>query len=168
MEVQIAMSLSPPTIPPYIFLMSDHTTRQLAVDVAEALSAKYPSVYVDDFLAPVHEGFAAMFELDWKRDMGNPKVTTEQFSVQAGGQTENDIIVSLEKWFIDEFGDKMLGHFARQRSDARNVMADYITVFRDATPKHLEGFGALRPIDCVEIDLKHYSTVDEVLHTLEG
>lgn len=134
------MATSPPTLPAYIFLMSDHTTRQLAVDVADALSAKYPTVYVDDFLAPIHEGFAAMFELDWKRDMGNPKVNNALF-LPAGDQTENDLIVSLEKWFIDQFSETHLGKMARARSDARNAMADYITVYRDATTKHLEGFG---------------------------
>lgn len=165
------VTLSPPTLPPYIFLLSDHTTRQLAVAVAEALSAKYPSVYVDDFLAPIHEAYLAMFELDWKRDIGNPKVTTEQFSVEDGGHTAQDLIVSLEKWFIEQFGETKLGKMARQRSDARNAMADYITVFRDATSAHLNGFfpgAVIADRDNRIVNLNTGCDVDFVVKHIEG
>lgn len=151
--------MTPPSLPPYIFLMSDHTTAKLAAEVADALSTKYPHVYVDDFLAPIYEGFAAMFELDWKRDMGNPDEVNRIF-LPAGEQTERDIIVSLEKWFIEQFGEKALGMSARQRCDARNEMADYVTVFRDATAKHLEGFG---PCTYQSVNLDQNQTVDWVV-----
>lgn len=139
-DLDIDMPLAPPSLPPYIFLMSDHTTRQLAVDVAEALSDKYPTVFVEDFLAPIHEAFITMFDLDWKRDMGNYFENNRQFLSSKHGETEQDLIVSLEAWFIDRFGETELGKMARQRSDARNAMADYITVFRDATTQHIDAF----------------------------
>ena len=150
--------MSYPNLPPYIFLMSDHTTKQLAVDVADALAEKYPAVYIDDFLAPIHEAYTAMFELDWKRDMGNPEVVSPD---------TNDMIVSLERWFIDQFGATKLGEMARQRSDARNHMADYITVYRDATANHIIGFQGTGVQNKIVILLPLYS-VDYVLALIEG
>ena len=149
-----------PSLPPFIFLMSNHETNQLAADVAEALSHRYPEVFVDDFLAPIHEGLSAMFELDWKRDMGNPTMV---------GPTERDQIVSLEKWFIDEFGLHRLGQMALARCNDRNETADYVTVFRDATEPHLEGFD---PDDSMSdrqfkiVHLKPEHTVDYIMSIL--
>lgn len=148
------MPLSPPSLPPYIFLMSDHTTAKLANEVAEALSAKYPSVYVDDFLAPIHEAYRALFSLDWKRDMASDVESTER-----------DHIVSLEKWFIEQFGEHELGKLARERCDERNEMADYITVFRDATPYHLTGLSLVH--SCLTIELSKFPDAASVLSFIE-
>lgn len=161
------MTLGPPRLPPYIFLLSDHTTRELACEIAEALSERYPAVYVDDFLAPIHEAFTAMFELDWKRDMGQPSELNKLF-IPAGDETENDIIVALEAWFTDKFGPHVLGKMAAARSAARNAMADYITIFRDATPAHLVGFNPPPHIDRIAITLTRDSTVESVLSQLGG
>ncbi len=152
------MPLAPPSLPPYIFLMSDHTTAQLAHDVAEELSRRHPSVFIDDFLAPIHEAFAAMFELDWKRDAGDPRNV---------GPTERDNIVSLEKWFIEQFGEHRLGNMGRERCIARNMMVDYITVFRDATNAHLIGFRT-NTGDCKRVELNPIDTVENIIANLEG
>lgn len=132
---------APIHLPPLTFLMSDHTTSSLAVDVAEALSEANNTLYVDDFLSPVYEGLQSMFSIDWKRDMANPRETQRLMLESASGDaSENDIIVSLEKWFNETFGEAQLGKMGLHRMKTNREMFSYPYLFRDATPKHIEPF----------------------------
>ena len=130
----------PLSLPPYTFLMSDYTTKQLAVDVAGLLSQDSDIVLVEDFLGPIADGLAAMFEIDWKRDLCVPSNTNRLMLPALRESTEADVLVSLEKWFIENFGPRALGDIARTRALENREIADYSIVYRDATPTHVEGF----------------------------
>lgn len=130
----------PLSLPPYTFLMSDHTTKQLACDVAELLSSGNDIVLVEDFLGPIADGLAAMFEIDWKRDLCVPSNTNRLMLPALRESTEADVLVSLERWFVDQFGPRALGTIARQRALENREIADYSIVWRDATPTHIDGF----------------------------
>lgn len=127
-------------LPPYIFIMSDHESRQLACDVAELLSRENNMVLVDDFLAPIYEGLGSMFELDWKRDLGVPINSNRLLLPALKESTEGDMIKDLERWFIERFGPFALGQMALARAAENREVADYSVVFRDATPEHLKAF----------------------------
>lgn len=81
-----------------------------------------------------------MFELDWKRDLGMPTNTNRLLLPALKESTEGDIIVSLERWFIEQFGPRTLGQLARARALENREVADYAIIFRDATPTHIEAF----------------------------
>lgn len=134
-------TLAPIHLPPVTFLMSDHATSTLAVDVAQKLSDTNATLYVDDFLAPIYEGLQSMFSIDWKRDMGDSKDTNRLMLEAADGESsEGDIIVSLEKWFNETFGEAQLGKMGLQRMKVNRDMFDYPYLFRDATPVHMQPF----------------------------
>lgn len=128
------------SLPPFTFLMSDHSTHQLACDVAELLSVNNEMVLIDDFLAPIADGLSAMFELDWKTDRCVPANVNKLLLPALKESTEGDAMKNLEAWFISQFGPRALGTMARTRSLENREVADYAIVFRDATPTHLEGF----------------------------
>ncbi len=156
----------PVSLPPFTFLMSDHTTRQLACDVAEELSKIHDGVYVDDFLLPIHDGLAAMMELDMKRDLGSPRNTNRLVTEAVKESTEQDLIVSLEKWHIETFGEHHLGQLAFKRAMDNRANYEYSYVFRDATVKHLDAFKSLAPRDMYRMHLLHTYTVDEVVNLI--
>lgn len=151
------------SLPPYTLIMSDYETRQLACDVTELLSEEVPHVLAMDFLAPVYDAIAAMFELDWKRDLGTPANTNRLLLDALQESTEGDVIKDLERWFIDKFGPYALGNMTRERALANNEVADYCHVFRDSTPEHTTGFlGPLAKIarrDCLFVHLGSGRTV---------
>jgi hypothetical protein len=130
---------APIHLPPLTLLMSDHTTSQLAIDVAEELSLRNASLYVDDFLTPIHEALQSMFDLDWKRDMANPRESNRLMLESLSGEdSERDVIVSLEKWFNETFGEAQLGRMGLKRMKINRELFDYPYLFRDATPKHIQ------------------------------
>lgn len=132
---------APINLPPLTLLMSDHTTHSLACDVAEALSAANASLYVDDFLAPVYEGLRSMFDMDWKSDMASPTETRKLMLESIDGEaTEGDILVSLEKWFNETFGEAQLGKMGLKRMKTNRDLFAYPYLFRDATPTHISSF----------------------------
>lgn len=130
----------PATLPPYIFLLPDYDTQQLAFEVAAALQEANETVYVDDFLSPIHEGLRSMLELDNRRDLANPS-DTDRLVVEAyGTQTERDLIVSLERWWINIFDPQYLGKLGYKRAVANHSHYDYTILFRDATEEHVKVF----------------------------
>lgn len=148
---------APIHLPPLTFLMSDHSTATLAVDVAEVLSSLNHTIYVDDFLAPIENALQSMFDLDWGRDMGNPR-DTHRLMLEAtdGESTERDIMVSLEKWFIETFGEEQLGKMGLKRMKINRELYQYPYLFRDATPIHIRPFLADTSIarrDILMVDL---------------
>lgn len=130
----------PNSLPSYIFLVSDYETQQLAVDVAEALQAANNTVYIDDFLAPIHEGLRAMLELDNRRDLASPSNTNRLVVEADDTQTERDLIMSLERWFNRKFDGQYLGKLAYKRAAANVANYDYSVLFRDATEQHVRPF----------------------------
>lgn len=130
----------PNSLPSYIFLVSDYETQQLAVDVAEALQAANNTVYIDDFLAPIHEGLRAMLELDNRRDLASPSNTNRLVVEADDTQTERDLIMSLEAWFNGKFDEQYLGKLAYKRAAANVANYDYSVLFRDATEEHVKPF----------------------------
>lgn len=140
----------PPSLPTFIFLVSDHLTRQLACDVAEELSSLSPAVLIDDFLGPIHDGLSAMLELDMKRDLGSPSSTNRLVIECVNESTEQDLINSLERWFINQFGDNRLGQLGYLRALENRAISDYTIVFRDATDAHMRAFAVIAQRDkCV-------------------
>lgn len=132
---------APIHLPPLTFLMSDHTTATLAIDVAEVLSSLNHTLYIDDFIAPVANGLQAMFDIDWARDMADPKQTNRLMLESIDGEsTEHDMLVSLEKWFNENFGERQLGKMALNRMRVNRETFDYPYLFRDATPTHIQAF----------------------------
>lgn len=129
-----------PSLYPYTFLMSDHETHKLACEVAELLSNTNDTVFVDDFLAPVQDGLSAMLGLDMKRDLGDFSATNRLVLEALKESTERDLIVSLEKWYIDTFGAERLGELALKRALDNRAMYEYSYVFRDATSIHVKPF----------------------------
>lgn len=137
----MSVPTAPIFLPPITFLMSDHTTASLSIEVAEALSLRNASLYVDDFLSPIYNGLQGMFELNWMRDLADPKETNRLMLESITGEaTEQDILVSLERWFIDTFGELQLGRMGLHRMKTNREMFAYPYLFRDATPKHLQPF----------------------------
>jgi len=153
-------------LPSYIFLLSDHTTRPLAVAAADAISTLAKHVVIEDFLAPIHESLTALLTLDWNRDLGDPRETSELLPDCTTPQTINDLIISLEKWFINRFGLYVLGKRARIRCDERNEIADYVTVFRDATGTDIAAFADIPDRDKHMIKLFVHDTVKSILAQL--
>lgn len=130
----------PNSLPSYIFLVSDYETQQLAVDVAEALQAANNTVYIDDFLAPIHEGLRAMLELDNRRDLASPSNTNRLVVEADGTQTERDLIMSLEAWFNCQFDPQYLGKLGYKRAVDNHANFEYSILFRDATEEHVKMF----------------------------
>lgn len=130
----------PVTLPPYIFLLPDRDTQQLAVDVADTLQAVNNTVYIDDFLAPIHEGLRSMLDLDNRRDLASPSSTNRLVVESEGGQTEQDLIHSLERWFNEEFDDHYLGKLGYKRAVDNHTNYGYTILFRDATEQHVKSF----------------------------
>jgi len=95
--------------------LADQHTRQLAVDVADALTMANNTVYIEDFMAPIHEGLRAMLELDMRRDLASPS-ETNRLVVETGEHTEADLIVSLERWFNNNFDEYFLGKLGHRRA----------------------------------------------------
>lgn len=132
---------SPPvSLPPYTFIMCDHRSHPLSCAIADALTESNDTVYVDDFLAPIHEGLSAILDLKIDRDLGVPDKTDRLVLPTLLGETEADLIVSLEKWYNYHFGECALGVLALKRARDNRELADYSIVFRDATPKHVLAF----------------------------
>lgn len=152
----------PPSLPPYTFLMSDHTTRQLACDVAEELSQLNHTVYIDDFLTPIHDALAAMLELDMKRDLGSPSNTNRLVLETVEECTEQDLINSLERWHIKRFGEDALARIALKRAQYNRANFDYSYVFRDARPIHVEAFNSIPARDKYIVPL----TVDDTVASI--
>lgn len=125
---------------PFTFLVSDHTTHKLACDVAELLVEANDGVFIDDFLAPVQDGLSAMLGLDMKRDLGDFSSTNRLVLEALKESTERDLIVSLEKWHIEIFGEEALGKLAYKRALDNRSMYEYAYVFRDATAIHVKPF----------------------------
>lgn len=130
----------PVTLPPYIFLLPDRDTQQLAVDVADTLQAVNNTVYIDDFLAPIHEGLRSMLDLDNRRDLASPSSTNRLVVESEGGQTEQDLIHSLERWFNEKFDEHYLGKLAYKRAVDNHTNYGYTVLFRDATEAHVKQF----------------------------
>jgi hypothetical protein len=132
---------SPPiTLPPYTFIMCDHRSHALSCQITEALVESNDTVYVDDFLAPIHEGVSAILGLGIDRDLGVPATVDRLVLPTLTGETEADLIVSLEKWYNEHFGECALGVLALKRARDNRELADYSIVFRDATHKHVLAF----------------------------
>ena|SRR5882757_4226314 len=129
----------PSKLPSFIFLLADQHTRQLAVDVADALTMANNTVYIEDFMAPIHEGLRAMLELDMRRDLASPS-ETNRLVVETGEHTEADLIVSLERWFNNNFDEYFLGKLGHRRAVDNVTHFDYTVLFRDATEAHLKKF----------------------------
>jgi hypothetical protein len=144
----------PASLPPFTFLMSDHTTHKLACEVAALLVAESDLVYIDDFLAPIQNGLSALLDVDWKRDLGD-FTTTNRLVLEAKVEsTERDLIVSLEKWFNETFGDDRLGKLALKRALDHREMYEYSYVFRDATRVHVKPFiDRIKPRDMMIVYL---------------
>jgi len=139
MTLRIAPS-PPITLPPYTFIMCDHRSRTLACQITEALIETNDTVYVDYFLAPIHEGLSALLGLGVERDLGVP-ANVDRLALPALNEaTEGDLIVDLEKWYNYHFGEAALGALALKRARENRELADYSIVFRDATPKHVLAF----------------------------
>lgn len=137
----MSVPTTPVHLPPLTFLMCDHTTAQLAVDVAEVLSSLDGTLYVDDFLAPIHQGLQSMFDIDWQRDLADPKNNQRLMLESASGDaSERDILVSLEKWFNETFGEPQLGLMGLKRMKVNRDLFAYPYLFRDATPRHIAPF----------------------------
>src|SRR5688500_10825678 len=91
-------------LPKFIFLLSDHTTRPLACDVAKILSTNYSDVRIEDFLYPIHEGLQMLHaEEDWAVDYGDPRTISPDVQ---------DQVNSLEAWYISQFGELYFGRRA--------------------------------------------------------
>jgi len=157
----------PSSLPPFIFLLSDHTTRTLACDVAERLSEIDSHVYIDDFLAPVYDGFAAMFDMDLKRDFARPRETDKLMLEAISESTESDIIVSLEKWFIETFGEAQLGRMALKRALEVRENFDHTIVFRDATQRHLEAFAHIALRDKILVAITSVWSVENHINWIK-
>jgi len=153
-------------LPSYIFLLGGHTTHPLAVAAAEIISTRVKHVVIEDFLAPIHESLTALLTLDWSCDLGDPHETNTLLSDCLPPQTMADLIISLEKWFIDQYGVYALGTRARARCDERNEIADYVTVFRDATGADVVAFADIPDRDKHMIKLFAHDTVDSILTQL--
>lgn len=150
---------TPIHLPPLTFLMSDHSTAQLAVDVAEALSDTNATLYIDDFLAPIHEGLQSMFDMDWRRDMADPRATNRlMLEALDGESTETDVLISLEKWFNETFGEDQLGKMGLKRMKVNRDLFAYPYLFRDATVKHIQPFLADTSIPRRDILLVNLNT----------
>jgi hypothetical protein len=146
----------------FTFIMSEPSTRGLACEVAELLQQENDTVFVEDFLGPIHDALHAMFELDWKRDLGIPRNSDRLLLPALVESTEGDMIKNLEKWFIDQFGPYALGRMGIARAKNNLEIADYSIVFRDATPLHIEGAKAmLRPAQSMFVHLGGGTTVGE-------
>jgi hypothetical protein len=140
---------------PFTFLVSDHATHKLACEVAELLSVANDGVFIDDFLAPVQDGLSAMLGLDMKRDLGDFSSTNRLVLEALKESTERDLIVSLEKWHIETFGEDALGKLAYKRALDNRTMYEYAYVFRDATTIHVKPFlENLRSRDMLFVILK--------------
>lgn len=136
--------IQPPALPDFIFLLSDHESRRLACEVADKLWTLDSRVLVWDFLTPIHDALAAMHNMDFGTDLGNDKVT----------DATRDEIVSLEKWYIDQYGETTLGQKAWAEAQEQRAMSDAPIVFRDATWTHLKAFlPHLKPHQYVVCDL---------------
>ena len=141
MATSLRIAPSPPiTLPPYTFIMCDHQSHALSCQITEALVESNNTVYVEDFLAPIHEGVSAILGLGINRDLGAPDETNRLVLPTLLGETESDLIVSLEKWYNSHFGEAALGALALKRARDNRELADYSIVFRDATPKHVLAF----------------------------
>lgn len=130
----------PITLPPYVFLLPDRDTLQLAFEVGEALQMANNTVYLDDFLSPIHEGYRAMMELDNYRDLGNPSDTNRLVVESANEQTEQDLIYELERWFRNQFDAQYLGKLGYKRAVDNHANYDYTILFRDASNEHVKPF----------------------------
>jgi hypothetical protein len=142
-------SVPPPFLPPLTFIMSDHATRPLAIELAAGISLIAPTTYVDDFLTPVYDGFTAMFNADWKRDMADPREAAmlPVPSVARGQETnsEQDVLNSLASWFENEFGPLSLSTLALRRYTENDDTFGGSYLFRDATPQYVRTFFPVVP-----------------------
>lgn len=120
----------PPTLPDFIFLLSDHESRQLACDVAQKLYELDSRAVVWDFLSPIHDALIAMHDMDFGIDLGNHTVA----------DATRDEIVSLEKWYVDQYGETTLGQKAYNEAMSTREISDFLIVYRDATWTHLKAF----------------------------
>lgn len=129
--------MTPPSallsLPPYTFIMSNHATRELACSLAEELGKDAIGVFIDDFLAPIHNALAAMFDVDWKTDLATSPVIVPNHDT-------GDLIKDLEAWFTSQFGEEKLGQLALARSKEARETYEYSFVFRDATPSDVSAF----------------------------
>lgn len=132
--------MTPPTaplsLPPYTFIMSDHATRELTCSLAEELGKVASGVFIDDFLAPIHNALSAMFDADWKSDLGSHQNT----QMRLADKTVHDLTIDLEAWFTSQFGEEKLGQLALARSKESRETYEYSFVFRDATPSDVRTF----------------------------
>jgi len=120
----------PPKLPPFIFLLSDHTTIELACDVAAKLQSLDEAIVAWDFLEPVHEAVSAFVDVDFGADLGDPRK-----------HTHGDVIKDLATWTDNHFG---LHYIGTRAFDEAKGWAEFDTggtiVFRDATWTHIEPF----------------------------
>lgn len=128
----------PPTLRSFIFLMSDHTTRELAANVADELAKRDGhNVLIDDFVQPINDALGTLLDLDWKIDF---HLNSKRGESATDSETYNDLLVSLESWYTDHFGVHSLGDRALSRAIENRKDFDYTIVFRDANPVHVQPF----------------------------
>jgi hypothetical protein len=130
-------------LPSHIFILSDHDTRPLAIEVAKALSDAPCSMCCHtDFMDPIYNAAAELVSIEFGTDMGDPSQTPHK-----------DLFDSLARWYDEYFGLDKLGQDAY--AEWREAITDLTWVWRDAEWRHLKPFlSALKPHEVLIVDLK--------------
>lgn len=138
------MFTPPPNFPPFIFLLSDHTTIELAVDVTKALEGLDPTLVAWDFIEPVYYAVGTFVDDTWGLDLGDPRK-----------HPHGDHIKDLATWVENHFGDDYLGGRAFIEAKSKREMGDDSTiVFRDARWSDLKSFLAgFKPHEMLIVNL---------------
>ena len=120
----------PPKLPTFIFLLSDHTTIELAVDVAKALEGLDSELVSWNFIEPVHDAIGAFIDGTWGVELIDPRTNPH-----------GDHIKDLATWVDNHFGPDYLGARAfLEAKTGRDMGDDHTIVFRDATWTHIAPF----------------------------
>jgi hypothetical protein len=129
-------------LPDFIFILSNRSNRQVAVDVTKKLEALGQTA-AWDFREPIHDALNSFVGVDFGIDLGAP------------GHPFDDDIDSLEEWFSTRYGPELLGVVAWEEAQA--MIVDYTVVFRDATWTHIKPFVTnLKPHKFLIVDLFSY------------
>jgi hypothetical protein len=126
-------------LPDFIFILSNRSNRQVAVDITKRLE-NLGQCAAWDFREPVHDAINSFVDVDFGVDLGVP------------GHMFDDDIDGLEHWVETYYGPDKLGAMAWE--EAQSVLTEYTVVFRDATWTHIKPFVTnLKPHKFLIVDL---------------
>lgn len=138
--------MKPPNLPMMIFILSDWENRELACDLAKELEKFDKTIVSWDFEEPAHDALAALVDVDFGLDLGDPRE-----------HPHGDDLKAITKWIIDHFGEDYFGAKAFAECGEQHTFRDDPIVFRDATWQYIKPFlGEYKPHEVAIVDLKSY------------